>query len=126
MLRRQQTRPAAFLALAALVAMFAADAARAQERWPPWQSYGQAEDAARARQKRAAKAGQAEFDALKKEVDQLRQAGKYAEATAAQQRLVKLTEKSYGPNDPQTATALTTLADLYTAQNKFAEAEPLL
>lgn len=126
MLGRQQTRPAAFLALAALLAMFAADAARAQERWPPWQSYGEAEDAARARQKRAAKAGQAELDALKKEVDQLRQAGKYAEAAAAQQRLVKLTEKRYGPNDPQTAAALTTLADLYTAQNKFAEAEPLL
>ena len=31
-----------------------------------------------------------------------------------------------GPNDPQTAAALTTLADLYGAQNKFAEAEPLL
>jgi|GEM_PF-493425 esterase/lipase superfamily enzyme len=123
---RRQTRPAAFLALAALLAVFAADAAQAQERWPPWQSYGEAEQAARDRQKRAAKVGQAELDALKKQVDQLRQAGKFAEATTAQQRLVKLTEKRYGPNDAQTAVALTTLADLYTAQNKFAEAEPLL
>jgi len=32
---RRQTRPAAFLALAALLAVFAADAAQAQERWPP-------------------------------------------------------------------------------------------
>jgi len=125
MLRRQHTKPAAFLALAALVALFAADVARAQS-WAPWQSYGEAEEAARARQKRAAKAGHAELDATKKKVDQLRQAGKYAEAAGAQQRVVQLTEKRYGPNDPQTAIALTTLADLYTAQNKYAEAEPLL
>ncbi len=126
MLRRRQTRPAAFLALAGILLMFAAGAAQAQG-WSPWQSYGEAEEAARARQKqRAAKPGQAEIDKLKKQVDQLNAAGKYAEATTAQQRVVKLTEKRYGPNDPQTAAALTALADLYTAQQKFAEAEPLL
>ncbi len=127
MLRRRQTRPAAILVLAALFAMFAADVAQAQERWPPWQSYEEAVQAARAREKqRGAKVSPAEIDALKKQVDQLRQAGKYPEATTAQQRVVKLTEKRYGPNDVQTAAALTTLADLYAAQNKFADAEPLL
>ncbi len=124
MLRRRQTRPAAVLALAVLFGMFAADAAQAQQPWPPWQSYGEAEQAARA--KKRAKPSQAEIDAARKQVDQLRQAGKYAEATKAQQRVVKLTENRFGPNDAQTAAALTTLADLYTAQNKFAEAEPLL
>ena len=127
MLRRRQTRPAAILVLAALFAMFAVDAVQAQERWPPWQSYEEAVQAARAREKqRGAKVSQAEIDTLKKQVDQLRQAGKYPEATTAQQRVVKLTAKRYGPNDVQTAAALTTLADLYTAQNKFADAEPLL
>jgi esterase/lipase superfamily enzyme/tetratricopeptide (TPR) repeat protein len=125
MLRRQHTKPAAYLALAAMVALFAADAVRAQD-WAPWQSYGEKEEAARARQKRLAKVGQAELDAANKQVSQLRQAGKYAEATTAQQRVVKITERRYGPNSPQTAAALTTLADLYTAQNKFADAEPLL
>jgi tetratricopeptide (TPR) repeat protein len=125
MLRRQHTKPAAYLALAAIVVLFAADAVRAQD-WAPWQSYGEKEDAARARQKRLARAGQAELDVANKQVSQLRQAGKYAEAATAQQRVVKITEKRYGPNSPQTAAALTTLADIYTAQNKFAEAEPLL
>ena len=113
--------------LASLLTAVVTDVARAQAAWPPWQSYGDSEATDRARQKqRAAKASQAEIEAAKKKVDQLRAAGKYAEAATAQQRVVKLTEKRYGPNDPQTAAALTTLADLYGAQNKFAEAEPLL
>jgi esterase/lipase superfamily enzyme len=130
MSRRRRKRPAVSLAvsmlLASLLTAVITDVARAQAAWPPWQSYGEGE-ADRARQKqRAAKASQAEIDAAKKKVDQLRAAGKYAEAAIAQQHVVKLTEKRYGPNDPQTAAALTTLADLYGAQNKFAEAEPLL
>ncbi|MGZ5823356.1 MAG: alpha/beta hydrolase, partial [Hyphomicrobium sp.] len=115
------------LLLASLLTAVVTDVARAQAAWPPWQSYGESEATDRARQRqRAAKASQAEIEAAKKKVDQLRAAGKYAEAATAQQRVVKLTEKRYGPNDPQTAAALTTLADLYGAQNKFAEAEPLL
>src|ERR1700731_4658643 len=130
MSRRRRKRPAVSLAvsmlLASLLTAVITDVARAQAAWPPWQSYGEGE-ADRARQKqRAAKASQAEIDAAKKKVDQLRAAGKYAEAAIAQQHVVKLTEKRYGPNDPQTAAALTTLADIYGAQNKFAEAEPLL
>jgi esterase/lipase superfamily enzyme/tetratricopeptide (TPR) repeat protein len=131
MSRRRRTRPAVSLAvsmlLATLLTAVVTDVARAQAAWPPWQSYGESEATDRARQReRAAKASQAEIEAAKKKVDQLRTAGKYAEAATAQQRVVKLTEKRYGPNDPQTAAALTTLADLYGAQNKFAEAEPLL
>lgn len=115
------------LLFASLLTAVVTDVARAQAAWPPWQSYGESEATDRARQRqRAAKASQAEIEAAKKKVDQLRAAGKYAEAATAQQRVVKLTEKRYGPNDPQTAAALTTLADLYGAQNKFAEAEPLL
>jgi esterase/lipase superfamily enzyme/tetratricopeptide (TPR) repeat protein len=131
MSRRRRKRPAVSLAvsmlLAGLLTAVVTDVARAQAAWPPWQSYGESEATDRARQReRAAKASQAEIEAAKKKVDQLRTAGKYAEAATAQQRVVKLTEKRYGPNDPQTAAALTTLADLYGAQNKFAEAEPLL
>jgi len=125
MLRHRLTGAATFLALATLLTAVAWDAAQAQQAWPPWQSYGEAEEG-RARQKQRARASQAEFEAAKKQVEKLRQAGKNAEATVAQQRVVKLTEQRYGPNDPQTAAALTALADLYTAQNKFAEAEPLL
>ncbi len=104
MLRRRQTRAARSLALAILLTTVGWDAAQAQQGWVPWQSYGEAEEAARARQKqRAAKPGQGEIDKQKQQVEQLRQAGKNAEATAAQQRVVKLTEKRYGPNDAQTA-----------------------
>ena len=127
MLRRQRIKPAVLLALAVLLAAFANDAAQAQDRWPPWQSYGEAEQSARARQRqRGAKPSQAEIESSKKQAEQLRQAGKYPEATAAAQKALRLTERRYGPNSPEAAAALTSLADIFAAQNRYADAEPLL
>ena len=106
MLRRRHTRAARSLALAILLAAVGWDAAQAQQGWAPWQSYGETEEAARRQKQRGAKVSQAELDAQKKKVDQLRAAGKYADAATAQQRVVKLTENRYGPNNGQTAAAL--------------------
>jgi esterase/lipase superfamily enzyme len=117
--------PGLFL-LAVLLAVVMCDAAGAQSRWPPWQSYGEAERTAHAKQKRQATPKQGEIDALNKRVEQLRRAGKTAEAIAAAKSAVSLTEKIYGPNHPATAAALTRLADLLIEQKRYAEAEPLL
>ena len=98
MLRRQPIKPAVLLALAVLLAAFANDAAQAQDRWPPWQSYGEAEQSARARQRqRGAKPSQAEIESSKKQAEQLRQAGKYPAATAAAQKALRLTERPQSP-----------------------------
>ena len=117
--------PGLFL-LAVLLAVVMCDAAGAQSRWPPWQSYGEAERTAHAKQKRQATPKQGEIDALNKRVEQLRRAGKMAEAIAAAKSAVSLTVKLYGPNHPATAAALTQLANLLIEQKHYAEAEPLL
>src|SRR5688572_13151345 len=109
-----------------MLSLCALDAAQAQERWPPWQSYGEAETNKRAQPKRRAKPTQNELDTLNRQVDQLRKAGKLAEAIFAAQRALRLTEQLHGADSAATADALTTVADLYVAQGKLAEAEPLL
>jgi esterase/lipase superfamily enzyme/tetratricopeptide (TPR) repeat protein len=112
-----------------LVLLFAAvggDGASAQDRWPPWQSYGEAEQAQRPKQKRIAVPKQSEIDALNKRVADLREAGKTEEAIAAAKRALALTEQRYGRTHAATAAALTTLAELLVAQERYAEAEPLL
>jgi esterase/lipase superfamily enzyme len=112
-----------------LVLLFAAvggDGASAQDRWPPWQSYGEAEQAQRPKQKRTAVPKPSEIDALNKRVADLREAGKTEEAIAAAKRALALTEQRYGRTHAATAAALTTLAELLVAQARYAEAEPLL
>jgi esterase/lipase superfamily enzyme len=120
-------QPIAFIGLFLLLTLFSVvtrDVAGAQERWPPWQSYGEAESAAR--KKALRRTGRLETDAsLDRQIAQLKAAGKYAEAVPFAQRALALAEKK-APNGPAVAKALDTLAGLYEAQNKYAEAEPLL
>jgi esterase/lipase superfamily enzyme/tetratricopeptide (TPR) repeat protein len=120
-------QPIASIGLFLIVALFSVltrDVAGAQERWPPWQSYGEAENSARKKAVRRRPAT-AETAALNKQIAQLKAAGKYAEAVPLAKQALALAEKK-GANSPDVAQALDTLAELYEAQNKFAEAEPLL
>ena len=120
-------QPIASIGLFLILTLFSVltrDVASAQERWPPWQSYGEAENAAR--KKALRRSGRLETDAsLDRQITQLKAAGKYAEAVPLAQRALALAEKK-GANSPAVAKALDTLAGLYEAQNKYAEAEPLL
>jgi len=121
-------QPLASIGLFLLLTLFLAlmhDIAGAQERWPPWQSYGEAENSARRKAQRRARPETADVAALNRQIAQLKAAGKYAQAVPLAKQAVALAEKK-GPNSPDVAKALDTLADLYEAQNKYAEAEPLL
>ncbi|MBC7831694.1 MAG: tetratricopeptide repeat protein, partial [Hyphomicrobium sp.] len=97
--------------------------AGAQERWPPWQSYGEAEDSARKKAGRRVKSS--EITLLNRQIARLKAAGKHAEALPLAEKALALAEKK-GPDSPDVAKALDTLAELYEAENKYAEAEPLL
>jgi len=77
--------------------------------------------ATRAQAIRAKRAG------LRPEMLRLRDAGRYAEATVLAQRLVQIEAMSVrGPDRNDVALALNDLAQLYWAQDRYAEAEPLL
>ena len=120
-------QPIAYIGLFLIVALFSVltrDIAGAQERWPPWQSYGEAENAARKKAGRRRPAT-ADVAALNKQIAQLKAAGKYAEAVPLARQALALAEKK-SANSTDVANALDTLAGLYEAQNKYAEAEPLL
>ena len=107
----------------ALLSVLLRDVAGAQERWPPWQSYGEAEDAARKKARR--RPASRDVAALNRQIAQLKAAGKYAQAVPLAKQALALAEKK-GPDSPDVAAALDTLAELYEAENKYAEAEPLL
>ena len=51
--------------------------------------------------------------------------GRYHEAIPFAEKAVALVEREFGPDDPNTATLLNNLAELYRVQGKYAEAEPL-
>lgn len=122
MFARKTIAVTSFLALLALFSVLMHGAADAQSRWPPWQSYGEAEDASR---KKPRKARPGEAALLNRQIAQLKAAGKYAEAIPLAQKALALAEKK-GATSPDVANALDTLASLYEAQNNYAEAEPLL
>jgi tetratricopeptide (TPR) repeat protein len=56
----------------------------------------------------------------------LYQAAKYSEANPVAQQVLALAEKLYGPDHPAVAYSLNTLAIVYIAQGRYADAEPLL
>jgi CHAT domain-containing protein/Tfp pilus assembly protein PilF len=56
---------------------------------------------------------------------QLSQAGKYSEAIPLAQRALAIREKALGPDHPDVAASLNTLANLYVKQGRYADAEPL-
>jgi esterase/lipase superfamily enzyme/tetratricopeptide (TPR) repeat protein len=113
-----------FFLLLALFSIVLRDTAGAQERWPPWQSYGEAEDVRRKGLRRGRPAN-AEAAMLNQQIAHLKAAGKYAQAVPLAQKALVLAEKK-GADSPDVAKALDTLADLYEAQKQYAAAEPLL
>ena len=129
MLARQTIVFSSLFLFLALFSLVTRNSAAAEERWPPWQSFTEAEEAARQKankRKAAAAAAAANNTAnIKRQIEQLKGAGKFAQAVPLAQRLLTLAGRK-GPQSLEVADALDTLAGLYEAQNKFADAEPLL
>jgi tetratricopeptide (TPR) repeat protein len=64
-------------------------------------------------------------DALIRRVSEPYQAGKYAEAIPLAGRYAEAMKSLHRTKDPEYATALEWLAELYRAQGRYPEAEPL-
>ena len=62
---------------------------------------------------------------LNRQIVQLYGQGKYAEAAALAREALTLNERMLGKEHPATLGSVNTLADLYRAQGRLAEAEPL-
>jgi tetratricopeptide (TPR) repeat protein/CHAT domain-containing protein len=69
--------------------------------------------------------GQAKLSSLAEKFLQLYQAGKFNEAIPIVQEALELSEKAFGPDDPETASTLCVLAELYYSMGDYAKAEPL-
>ena len=119
---RQPIVATTFFLLLVVVSALLHEPASAQNRWPPWQSYGEAEDTAR---KKAAKRPSTNAAMLNRQIEQFKAAGKYAQAVPLAKQALALAERK-GAASIEVADALDVLADLYTAQNQHAAAEPLL
>jgi tetratricopeptide (TPR) repeat protein len=63
--------------------------------------------------------------ALQRKANELYDAGKYAQALPLAQRALSIREKALGPNHPDVAGSLNSLALLYQDQGRYADAEPL-
>jgi tetratricopeptide (TPR) repeat protein/CHAT domain-containing protein len=66
-----------------------------------------------------------EVVALTRQVQELYQAGKYAQALPLATRLTEATGKLFGEQHPRHANALGVLGDLYREMGRYAEAEPI-
>ncbi len=64
-------------------------------------------------------------DVLAERVLKLYDAGNYAEAVPLAQKVIKIRETTQGPEHPDVATALQTLAGIYQAAGDYAQAAPL-
>ena len=71
------------------------------------------------------KSDNTEWEAINKEVRELRNSGDYDRAILAAQRSVSVAEKNHGSDHRDVAASLNNLAELYRDQGKYAEAEPL-
>jgi tetratricopeptide (TPR) repeat protein len=67
-----------------------------------------------------------DLETLSLRVEQLYQAGRYAEATELAKRQLALAERRFGPNNPNVGRALNNLAALYHGQGRDGEAEPIM
>ncbi len=65
------------------------------------------------------------FETLAQSGNYLARAGRYAEAVVQEEQVVTLARKEFGPDDPNTATALNNLATSYRSAGDFERAEPL-
>jgi len=64
-------------------------------------------------------------DELNRRINELYQAGQFAEAIPLAQEVLAIREKELRPADPTVAKALDRLAELYVKQGRYADAEPL-
>ena len=69
--------------------------------------------------------GDYEKDALDQEFMEFCRRGDYDRATEAAEKLYRITEKTVGPDHPDMAMRLNTLADCYKKKGRYADAEPL-
>ena len=65
------------------------------------------------------------WNELNEKVTALYEQGRYAEAATIAKEALKVAEDTFGPDNPNVATALNNLAGLYQVQERYAEAEPL-
>lgn len=72
----------------------------------------------------SAVAQEALWKELSSKVVVLYQQGKFPEASKLAEEALRVAEKTFGSNHPNVALSLSNLAGLYTAQGKYAEAEP--
>ncbi|MBV8416944.1 MAG: tetratricopeptide repeat protein, partial [Verrucomicrobia bacterium] len=63
---------------------------------------------------------------LAQRIEEFEQQGKYREAIPLAERLVTLTKQAQGDQNAQTASAITTLANLYERTREYTKAEQLL
>jgi len=122
---RQTIVVSSFFLILALFSFAARDAALAEERWPPWQSYSEAEEAARQKALKRKKGGAQDGASLKRQVAQLEVAGKFAQAEPLARRYLARVDGK-GASGIVVADALDSLARILMAQDKPADAEPLL
>ena len=66
-----------------------------------------------------------EWDMLNQAVIKLHRAGDYELAIVVARQALEVAEKDFGPNHPNVARSLNSLAELYSAQGRQKEAEPL-
>jgi CHAT domain-containing protein/Tfp pilus assembly protein PilF len=72
-----------------------------------------------------AQEGSAEAEQMRAQVEGLYREGRYEEAIPLAQRALALSEKTLGPEHPDTATSLIILGGLYETTGAYAKAEPL-
>src|SRR5262245_45363123 len=63
--------------------------------------------------------------ALNARAEELYRAAKFADGVVTAQQALAIRERVLGPNHLEVAQSLTSLADLYREQGRYAEAEPL-
>ncbi len=66
-----------------------------------------------------------EWDTLIQEVGELYSAGKYDRAVVVAKKALEVAKENVGPDHPDVATSLNSLASLYKDQGHYAQAEPL-
>ena len=66
-----------------------------------------------------------EWKTLNDEAHSLYRQGSYDLAVGVAKKALQIAEQAFGPNHPDVATSLNILGDLYVAQGRYAQAEPL-
>ena len=67
-----------------------------------------------------------QWDILNQEARELYRTGNYDRAVVVAKKALEVAEKNFGPNHPDVAKSLNSLARLYKTQAQYAQAEPLV